>query len=326
MTLETNKKSFIPGVLILTIIFLGLSIYSIYNMFSGQGPTYGSVEEKSYVSLLEKELNIKIDKENEFEIIDSLGYEALIIPSKYKHYYKPPFDFVVLKDGAKIISRNAKEYSEYPIQIGSMIVEIDDKKLAGLKYFEILDLMYSLNENVVRKFTLSDGTSFEYTYKMNNQRYEIVSSSENEIEVKFYNLNNKFITRKGIYELVKSYEEVTFDLSSATISDYDSIVNFLSFFSNDKMSLFESPSDVFGYSSMKLHNVKIKVGNNEDKGINFIAANIKKLNSNVQFDITEFSVTSYDSSHILSGKSYDVIIYNRKLTIQKDNISGGVLV
>ena len=33
----------------------------------------------------------------------------------------------------------------------SVEFKIDDKKLEGLKYFEILDLMYSLNENVVKK-------------------------------------------------------------------------------------------------------------------------------------------------------------------------------
>ena len=55
----------------------------------------------------------------------------------------------------------------------------------------------------------------------------------------------------GEYEAkIKSYEEITFDLSDATISDYDSIVNFLSFFSS-QLLVFQLVSSFWEYKLLQ---------------------------------------------------------------------------
>ena len=53
-----NKRKYLPGILIMTLIFLGLSIFSVYNMINkNQKDDEEQKPKGSYISLLEENLN-----------------------------------------------------------------------------------------------------------------------------------------------------------------------------------------------------------------------------------------------------------------------------
>ena len=115
------------------------------------------------------------------------------------------------------------------------ITKINDSVLAGKTYFEILDLLYSKNLDDEKQFTLSDGSKITYKYQNYYSTYEY-NLEENTLYL--YNLDN--LTAKGIYDLVNTYKDVSLDLSKATVTTYDGVVNFLSLFSLKNEVLFKT--------------------------------------------------------------------------------------
>ena len=318
-----NKRKYLPGILIMTLIFLGLSIFSVYNMINkNQKDDEEQKPKGSYISLLEENLNITLDSEDDFENFNMVGYDLLVEPTKYRNYFKPCFDFLIAKDGVIVKNSLSKEFYKYPLSIGSKIVKIDDKEITGLGYFEIFDLIYSSTNNVSKTFVLSDGTTFIYNYKDYSRKEDVVIDGKT-ITMKLYNLDN--ITRKGIYDKVVGYDEIILDLSSATVTDFETIRGFVSFFSNEEEVLFVEPQNVKGLSSYKLNNVKIILGDNKDLGISFLATTIKKLNASVTFDRVDLSTTSYMCGNIISNADYTIKIYNYELVTQKPLGEGVVL-
>lgn len=319
--MDSNKKKYIPGILIMTLIFLGLSIFSIYNM-NNKNDGGNKASKGSYVTLLEKELGVTLDGDDDFDNFSKLGYDVLVVPSKYEDYFKPCFDFVIVRDGIIVKNRLSSEFDKYPLEVGSKITQINDKVLNGLGYFEILDLIYSSSLNVTKTFTLSNDTKFSYTYEKYNTKEEVLTD-ENSVTIKFYNLDK--ITRKGVYSKVSGYENVVFDFSSATITDFTAIKGFVSFFSNADEELFSTPAGIKGYESYKLNNVNIILGDNKDLGILFLATTIKKLNSTVTFDKTDLTTTTYMCQNTISNRDYVITIYNYEVSTSK-SINDGVIV
>ena len=319
---SNNMRKYIPGILIMTLIFLGLSIFSINNMFKNKDKNE-VLASSSYMTLLEKELGTKLEGEDEFAIFESVGYDLVVIPKKYDRYFKPCFDFVVVRDGIVVKNQTAKEFLSYPLEIGSKIVKIDDKELKGLSYFEIIDLVYSSELSTTKKFVLSNGNEFDYKYEHYSTK-EQVTNTETEITIKLFNLDS--FTRKGIYEKASLFEKVTFDLSDATVTDVTAIKNFMSFFTKGNEELFSIPSGVKSLESYKLQNATILVGDNKDNGILFLVSALKSLNANVAISDFDFVVKEYKTFTVLENSDYEIRLYNYVLKTKSASSSGsGVL-
>ena len=325
--MDSNKKrQYIPGILIMTLIFLALSIFAVNNMFKnkeeqGEKPVQAT---GSYISLLEKELNTSLSGETEFHIFESIGYDLLVVPKKYDNYFKPCFDFVVVRDGIVIKNSTSKEFMKYPLEVGSKITKISDTELSGLSYFEILDLIYSNELNVVKKFTLSSGVTFDYTYEKYSNKEDVLVG-ENEVTIKLYDISK--ISRKGIYEKATSYDSVVFDLTNATVTDANSMKVFMSYFTVGNQELFAEPAGVKSLESYKLSNAKIVLGNNKDKGILFMVSALKALDANVNILDLNTSFDEYKTYSILENSEYTIYLYDNTLQTKKISNSGsGVII
>ena len=320
---SNNKRKYVPGILVMTIIFLGLSIFSINNMMKKSDDKKIQIK-GSYQALLEERLNTKLDGEDEFSIFESIGYDLLVIPEKYNDYFKPCFDFVIARDGVVVKNHTAKEFFNYPLAIGSKIVKIGDKELKGLGYFEIIDLIYSSELNVSKIFTLENGESFEYRYENYSNKIE-TTILENETTIKMYNLNN--FSRKGIYEKSLNVSKVTIDLSNASVTDINSMKSFMSFFTKGNEELFAIPQGVKSLESYKLNGVTIFLGENKDTGILFMASALNALKANVIITGQTNIVDEYKTYSVLQNADYTIYLYDYVLKTKK-SLSGdtGVII
>ena len=323
---SNNKRKYIPGILIMTLIFLALSIFAVNNMFKNKEDKDDKTEQVkgSYITLLENKLNVSLVGETEFAVFESIGYDLLVVPKKYANYFKPCFDFVVVKDGIVIKNSTSKEFTKYPLEVGSKITKIGDTKLSGLGYFEILDLIYSNELNVVKKFTLSSGVTFDYTYEKYSNKEDVLVT-DNEVTIKLYDISK--ISRKGIYEKATSYDSVVFDLSNATVSDVNSMKVFMSYFTVGNQELFADPAGVKSLESYKLINAKIVLGNNKDKGVLFMVSALRALDANVTILNLNASLDEYKTYSVLENSDYTIYLYDNTLKTKKIANSGsGVII
>lgn len=320
---SNNKRKYIPGILIMTVIFLVLSIFSVNNMMKGSSEKKKEIK-GSYQTLLENRLNTQLEGEDEFMIFESIGYDLLVVPDKYNNYFKPCFDFVVVRDGIIVKNFTSKEFLKYPLlSIGSKIVKIGDKELNGLGYFEIIDLIYTSELNVSKMFTLENGQVFEYRYENETNKME-VNKTEKEVTIKMFNLNN--FNRKGVYEKAKGVERVTIDLTNASVTDMNSIKAFMSFFTRGDEELFSIPQKVKSLESYKLDNVTIVLNENNDKGVLFMASALKSLNSNVRIVGQNHTVNEYKTYTILKNADYKIYLYDYVLKTRISTGGSGVII
>lgn len=320
--MDSNKRKYVPGILVMTLIFLGLSIFAVSNMFKNNEEKKHLVS-GSYISLLNQELNLKLDGETEFEVFDKVGYDLVVMPKKYEKSIKPCFDFVVVRDGIIIKNLTSKEFLKYPIELGSKIVKIDEKELIGLSYFEILDLVYASSNNITKKFTLSDGTSFDYLYERYSGKEEI-NVEDGVATIKLFNLDE--VSRKGLYDKISSYEKVVIDLSNATVNTLDGMKIFMSFFSSGNEELFSIPSGIKSLETYKIKNAEINIGNNKDNGILFMMSSLKLLNSNLKITGLSTIRNEFKTYKILENADYKIYIYNYEFKSRSASSTGsGVL-
>lgn len=320
---SNNKRKYIPGILIMTLIFLVLAIFSVNNMMKGSNEKKKEIK-GSYQTLLEKRLNTKLEGEDEFAIFESVGYDLVVVPKEYSKYYKPCFDFVVVRDGIIVKNHTSKEFFKYPLlSIGSKIVKIGEKELNGLGYFEVIDLIYSKELNVSKIFTLEDGQSFEYRYENSTNKME-VTSTEEEVTIKMFNLNN--FNRKGVYDKAKDAKKVTIDLTNASVTDVISIRGFMSFFTNEDEELFSTPQGVKSLESYKLSGVTIILGDNQDKGVLFMLSALKSLNANVTILNQNTTVNEYKTYTILENADYTIYLYDYVLNTKTTTGGSGVII
>ena len=323
MDSNNDKRKYVPGILIMTLIFLCLSIFSVNN-FMKKSDDKKVAAKGSYQSLLEERLGTKLEGEDEFAIFELVGYDLVVIPDKYNDYFKPCFDFVIARDGVIIKNHTAKEFFNYPLTIGSKIVKIGDKELNGLGYFEIVDLIYSNELNVSKMFTLESGETFEYRYEKYSNKEEI-SVLETETIIKFYSLDN--ISRKGIYEKASSANNITFDLSNATVSDPNDMKTFMSYFTKGNQELFASPVGMRSLESYKLNGVTINLGENIDEGVIFMASALKSLDANVTIVGLNTAVEEYKTYSLLQNADYTIYLYDYVLkTKSSSSNNGGVII
>ena len=289
-------------------------------MFSNNGEEE-KLKKTDYVLLLEKELEIDLTSEDDFTNFESIDFEMVVEPTKYQNYYKPCFDFVIVRDGVILTNRLTKEFDSIGFKTGMKIVKINDEVLLGKSYFEILDLIYSKKLDETRKFIFSDGTEITYQY----QNY--YSSLEyNEIENKLYVYNLDNLTPRSIHDIVTEHEDLTLDLSMATVTTYEGIVNFLSLFSNKDEVLFKTPENIIGQPGRKINNLNIVVKDNTDEGILFALTCIKTLNSNITIDKTDLNTTQFYVLKIAKSANYTIYLKNYLLQAKSaSNNNGEVL-
>lgn len=313
-----SKKRKIIGILIITLIFGVLSILSAISMFDGLDEK-DKLEKTSYMLLLEKELGIEFKSDNDFENFTLVDYEMTIIPQAYKYYIKPCFDFVVESDGVVITSRTSKEFEQSNLKIGDKIVKIDDEVLSGKTYFEIINLILS-NKEVTKKFTLINESEVLYQYSYSTS---YISYNEDENTLSVYNLDE--VTTRAIHEEVKAHPDLTLDLSQATVTTEEGLINFLSLFSLEDAPLFtKGDTSVIGKRNRKITNLKIEVKDNQDLGILFALTCVKRLNSNIIIDKANLNTTQFYAEKTLTSSTYTIFIKNVLLKAVSANNNGGL--
>ena len=148
MDLKNNKRGII-GLLIITVIVGFLAVVAVSRMDFGIKDD-GKINKTDYMLLLEKELEIEFNSEDDFTNFATINYDLVVEPTKYKYYYKPCFDFIIVADGVIITNKLSKEFDDFGFETGMKITKINDSVLAGKTYFEILDLLYSKNLDDVK--------------------------------------------------------------------------------------------------------------------------------------------------------------------------------
>ena len=313
-----NKNKNKIAIIVITLIFGAFSIFSTLNLFSNRKDREEELERKDYIEMLEKDLNVELTNDDDFVALNTVGYETVIIPTKYENYLKPCFDFIIEKDGIKITNRLAKEFDDYGFVVGQKIIKINDIELKGKDYFDILDLILCKTYGQTRKFTLEGNVEVEYTYKNTSTKLEY-NEELNVLVV--YNLDE--IAPRAIHEVVLAHPDLTLDLSKATITTYDGMVNFVSLFSLVDQPLFTEPDGVVGQKNRKINNLKITVKDNEDKGVLFALTTIKSLNNTITFDRLNLNTTTFYIVRVLESEEYTIYIKNGLLSNQKSSDSQG---
>lgn len=312
-----NKNRSIIGIAIITIIFGLLSVFSVIRM-TMENDDGENLKKTDYILLLEKELEVELTKEDDFENFASIDYDFIIEPKKYANYYKPCFDFVIEKDGVIIKNKLAKEFDLLGLKVGTKIIKINDTDLSGKTYFEILELLYSKNENEVKKFTLNDLTELEYQYK---KYYSTLEYIEEENVLYVYNFDN--ITARAIYDIVVSHKGVTLDLSFATVNTFDGVVNFLSLFTDKDEFIFKTPENIVGQTGRKIESLNIVVKDNADTGVLFILTALKTINSNINIDKNDLNTTHFFVVKMLKSANYTIYLKSYLLESKTAGESNG---
>lgn len=309
MDLKTSKRNII-GVLIITVIFAIFSFISISNMMK-DGGNKDIIVKSDYIALLEKEYTKEFLDGTDFEILSQINEEVLVVPTKYKYYFEPCFNFVVVSDGVIITKRLAKEFDELGFTEGMKITKVNDVLLEGKNYFEILDLMYAKNYEEEKVFHHAGG-EIKYTYKAYDNRF---SYDEENNTLHIYNLDN--VLRETIHEIYLSNPDLVIDLSMATVNTFEGIEQFVSMFSGDREVLFQTPENIISYTPRKISDVKLVLGENNDDGILFALTAIRSFKANVKIvknaiDVEEIIVnkTTFNAMKILSNSAYNIYLKN----------------
>ena len=315
-----SKKRNILGILIMTVIFGTLSLFSVIKLFNNDNQDKPLVK-KDYILMLEEELNITLDSEDDFVNFSNIPFDILVEPTKYQYYYKPCFDFVIVSDGVIIKNGLAKEFNSLGLETGMKITKVNDEELLGKSYFEILELIYSKIEKEVKKFHFSDGTMIDYEYRY----YENKAYYDEENNVYYvYNLDE--ITLKAIHEVVELHPDLTLDLSKSTVTTFGGVVDFVSLFSKKNEVLFKTPENIVGQNNRKINELNIVVGDNQDAGILFALTNISRINTNIKIDKNNLNTTTFLAKKILVSRDYTIFIEDMMLEVKgwTSNGSGSV--
>ena len=311
-----NNKRYILGILIMTIIFGVFAILAVGKLFNDQEQDKPLVK-TDYILMLESELNISLDSEDDFTNFDNVVYAVLVEPTKYQYYYKPCFEFKIVSDGVVIKNGLAKDFSVLGLQEGMKITKVNDQTLSGKSYFEILELIYSKTENEVKVFTFQDETTINYEYKY----YENKMSYDQDKNILYvYNLDE--VTIKAVHEMVMQHPDLTLDLSEATVTTFEGVVNFISLFSDKNEVLFNSPL-IIGQNNRKINELNIVVGNNDDRGVLFSLTCISRINKNIVIDRTSLNITTFYVAKVLVSQDYTIYLKNILLEAKSAPSSGG---
>ena len=323
MDLKTSRRN-VFGILIITLIFGIFSMLSLLDLFENREKD--SLVKSDYITVLEKELGIQLNQNNDFDNFLSIEQEMLVVPNKYRYYYKPCFDFVIVKGGVTITNRLAKEFDELGFEVGMKIIKVNDTNLEGKSYFEILELMYAKNTGEKKVFSHQNG-QIEYTYKGYNDRFEY---NEETNTLYIYNLGN--VTSETIHNIYTAHPDLVIDLSMATVNTFDGVKNFVSMFSKEKESLFMIPDKILSTTPRKITGVKIVLGDNQDDGILFALTCIRSYESNVQIvktvsdtDVVLVNNPTFDALKTLQSSTHTIYLKNYSMKAKVIETGGDVV-
>lgn len=304
----SNKRSII-AITVMTICFALISCVLIYNIFKPNGSIAVNKASDKEIYVLQDYFGKKYDKDTTiFNVLETEKTPFLIVSTKYDNYYRPCFDFEITQEGIKIIRPLSKDFYLYAFKPGDVITAIDGKSLSNLKYQEIIDLIYAKNY-AIKTFTLKDGSSYGYGYHKLDNAIEIIKDEG--LKIKIYNLD--YVSMSNLYNLCKEYDEVTLDLSEASLGGITSLTNFISLFSHDDDYIFKG---IKGSRALKINaNIKIITGNTDDAL--FLASALKKVSSKVSFSEEFISVDSINYTLKVTDTrySYNLYLYDKKVEL-----------
>lgn len=304
-----SKSRGIIGILIITVVFLGLSIVSLSGLFNNMG-TGSTTTKKEYFTKLESELNITFESDDEFANFSLVEYELFVEPTKYKNHYKPCFNFVITDSGVVVKNALSKEYYDNNFKSGMLITHINDIELKGKGYFEILELLYSISK-VEKTFKLDTLEEIKYTYGPVTDRLYY-----DEVENRLYVYNLDKITQKAIYDYATNNPNMILDLSMATINTYDGLYDFVSLFVSSDELLFLTPEGIYAKDNFrKIAGANIYLGDNTDNGVLFAITTIKRFNKNVTSSV-EVKTTEFYALNTLSITGYNIYLKNIKVELK----------
>ena len=136
----------------------------------------------------------------------------------------------------------------------------------------------------------------------------------------FYNLDE--VTTKAIHDIVILHPDLTLDLTNATVTSFDGVINFISLFSKKNEVLFNSPL-IIGQNNRKINVLNIVVGNNDDRGVLFALTCISRINKNITIDQTNLNITTFYVTKVLASLDYTIYLKNILLEAKSASTSGG---
>lgn len=305
---SNNKKRFTVAIAIFTLIFAGFAVFSIFNLSSSFDKVEDEEEKADYILALEEKLNITMTGKDDFTDFKQIGYEMVIVPEKLQYYIRPCFDFVIERDGVVITNRQGKAFDTYNLKNGMKITKINDNVLLGKTYFEILELVYALNTDTVKRFTFADGSFIDYHYENDNSNYEY---DKNTNTLSLFNLDK--LTVKAIYDQISTYENVTLDLSKANFKKYETVVNFLSLFSESDETLLRFPANVIGQKNRKFNTLNITADNTNNSDILFLLTAIHAINEDVKINQLDLKTEEFYAEEIIEIPGYTIYLKDLKL-------------
>lgn len=306
---SNNKKRIVAAIGVFTLIFAALAVFSIFNLSSNikDKEDEEDLVKADYILALENALNITMSGKDDFADFKEVGYDMVIVPKTMKYNIKPCFDFVIEKDGVVITNKLNKSYTSYQFSKGMKIVSINDEVLLGKTYFEILELIYAKSINETKKFTFEDGTIVEYNYKNDISSYEYNKESN---VLYLYNLDN--ITITGVYELLTQYSTAQLDLSMASCKKLETIVDFLSLFSDSDEELLSIPTNIVGQKNRKISSLNITTNEKQDESVSFILSAIKSLNENINIE-NNLNTKNFYCEQIIDIEGYTIYLKNQQI-------------
>ena len=122
--------------------------------------------------------------------------------------------------------------------------------------------------------------------------------------------------------MVMQHPDLTLDLSEATVTTFEGVVNFISLFSDKNEVLFNSPL-IIGQNNRKINELNIVVGNNDDRGVLFSLTCISRINKNIVIDRTSLNITTFYVAKVLVSQDYTIYLKNILLEAKSAPSSGG---
>lgn len=313
MGLNKNGKLIL---LFFTILLISASAFMVTKLMSNN---ITKIEEKEteqakktgYENLI-KELYPEYDNQNLKVFLSTR--KALVVPKELTYKTTLPFEYIIQKNGIKIINANSYHFYEYPFEVDTLITKINDQEVVDLEYFQIVELLFQ-DVNSKIKLTLSDGTEIDYVFK---NSYSEIDYDESKTRITF-NLKNMHVNYDRIYDLAKDKETVVFNISNAHFSNFEDMRSFLSIFLEKDTILY---GDYRVLNSYKLKNKSITINwsGNQDSKIAYAMGILGFKNSSIKFNRITYLINNVDYFEKLENDTH-IIYYQTKL-IKKGSAAG----
>ena len=251
--------------------------------------------EAGYVKSVEEEFDYNPKSNSLLDITKELSnYELLINETSTEDFNQIPFSFRIVNDGILITDVTHKSFYDLGLEIGDIIIKINDVNLKSKNYNDTIRLLYQ-EKNMV--LYTDNGKVITYQKPTDFRSFEVISIGDI-AEIKIYNFDK--LLYRTIYELTKNSEFVILDLNEATINDVSSFQNFLSLFKKGELFKYQNKG-VYSYKEFSLNDkiVNIKAADTKSKGIKALVSilesyDLEGIYFDKYFDTKEYKVLEQD--------------------------------